>query len=148
MEQFQLTSGTAHTLQFTNESHSQNACLDEHLLRHILVNLLSNAIKYSPKGGEVRFAVREDVGLITFEVTDQGIGIPTADQARLFEPFHRAKNTTNIQGTGLALKNSPLTNQNFCAIMSVIVSPIQARKNTLRAAALNPSTGLSSHHKS
>ncbi|MHB8749535.1 MAG: sensor histidine kinase [Aggregatilineales bacterium] len=103
LEQLQLTSGTAHTLQFTNESHSQNACLDEHLLRHILVNLLSNAIKYSPKGGEVRFVVREEAGQITFEVTDQGIGIPAADQARLFEPFHRAKNTGKIQGTGLGL---------------------------------------------
>jgi len=36
-------------------------------------------------------------------VSDQGIGIPLADQARLGEPFHRASNAGDISGTGLGL---------------------------------------------
>ncbi|MFO0123054.1 MAG: sensor histidine kinase, partial [Inhella sp.] len=38
-----------------------------------------------------------------FDVVDQGIGIPEADQKRLFESFHRASNVGNISGTGLGL---------------------------------------------
>jgi signal transduction histidine kinase len=36
-------------------------------------------------------------------VIDNGIGIPKQDQTKLFEPFHRAANTTGISGTGLGL---------------------------------------------
>lgn len=77
--------------------------LDAALLRHILVNLLSNACKYSPAGGEVRFEVSLDRQSLRFVVADQGIGIPLADQPRLFESFHRASNVGNISGTGLGL---------------------------------------------
>ncbi|CAM5216059.1 PAS domain S-box protein [Alishewanella longhuensis] len=77
--------------------------LDENLLRHSLGNLLSNALKYSPDGGEVRFRVCGEEGLLRFEIKDQGIGIPESDQQRLFESFHRASNVGNIAGTGLGL---------------------------------------------
>jgi signal transduction histidine kinase len=40
---------------------------------------------------------------ITIKITDQGMGIPMADQIHLFERFFRATNATNIQGTGLGL---------------------------------------------
>jgi signal transduction histidine kinase len=40
---------------------------------------------------------------LTLTVIDHGIGIPQEDQARLFEPFHRARNTQHTQGTGLGL---------------------------------------------
>ncbi|MES2635010.1 MAG: 7TM diverse intracellular signaling domain-containing protein [Pseudomonadota bacterium] len=76
---------------------------DEKLLRHVFGNLLSNALKYSPGGGEVRFEVRQDEGTTVFEVSDQGIGIPTDEIAHLFESFHRASNVGAIQGTGLGL---------------------------------------------
>lgn len=77
--------------------------LDENLLRHSLGNLLSNALKYSPDGGEVCFRVCGEEGMLRFEVTDKGIGIPESDQQRLFESFHRASNVGNIAGTGLGL---------------------------------------------
>ena len=38
-----------------------------------------------------------------FEVADDGMGIPLADQEHLFRAFHRAKNVEHIQGTGLGL---------------------------------------------
>ncbi|NJL95566.1 MAG: sensor histidine kinase [Anaerolineae bacterium] len=76
---------------------------DPVLLRNILNNLLSNAIKYSPHGGSVTLRTWHDDQSVTLEVTDQGIGIPKEDQARLFQSFHRAGNTAGIRGTGLGL---------------------------------------------
>jgi PAS domain S-box-containing protein len=78
-------------------------CFDEKLLRHIFGNLLSNAIKYSPQGGTVCFRVYPQNGHTVFEVSDQGIGIPAQELPHLFEPFHRASNVGEIQGTGLGL---------------------------------------------
>ena len=82
---------------------------DEKLLGHIFGNLLSNAMKYSPNGGEVIFKVYRQADETVFEVSDQGIGIPSDEIAHLFESFHRSSNVGNIQGTGLGLaivKNS------------------------------------------
>lgn len=76
---------------------------DERLLRHILVNLLSNAVKYSPAGAPVIFRLRREADDAVFEISDQGLGIPEADQPHLFEAFHRAANVENIPGTGLGL---------------------------------------------
>ena len=77
--------------------------LDETLIRNIVGNLLSNAFKYSPQGGTVTFAARKKKGEIVLTVSDQGIGIPQADQALLFQTFHRASNVGAIAGTGLGL---------------------------------------------
>lgn len=77
--------------------------LDQSLLRKILVNLLSNAIKYSPDHRPVRIEATCGAGSLRLAVIDQGIGISPDDQERLFERFFRAKNATNIQGTGLGL---------------------------------------------
>ena len=77
--------------------------LDGALIRNIVLNLLSNAIKYSPHGGSVRLCVRAHQVTLEIAVSDQGIGIPVADQARLFESFHRASNVGTISGTGLGL---------------------------------------------
>jgi PAS domain S-box-containing protein len=82
---------------------------DEKLLGHILGNLLSNAIKYSPNGGAIHFKVYRVEQETVFEISDQGIGIPSDEIGHLFESFHRSSNVGNIQGTGLGLaivKNS------------------------------------------
>lgn len=84
-------------------SASDAGTFDERLLRHVLGNLLSNALKYSPGGGRVCLAVRDDGARRVFEVVDHGIGIPLAEQAHLFESFHRASNVGTIPGTGLGL---------------------------------------------
>jgi signal transduction histidine kinase len=77
--------------------------LDKNLLRHCLANLLSNAIKYSGDHGliELNSAVTETG--CSINISDNGIGIPAADQAQLFDAFFRATNTAGIQGTGLGL---------------------------------------------
>ena len=81
----------------------QQFLLDDILIRNIVGNLLSNALKYSPQRGEVRFTVREFDNHLLFIVSDQGIGIPLADQPHMFESFHRASNVGAIAGTGLGL---------------------------------------------
>jgi len=77
--------------------------LDAALIRNIAGNLLSNALKYSPQGGDVALRVQEQGAHLVLTISDQGIGIPEADQAQLFESFHRASNVGPIAGTGLGL---------------------------------------------
>ena len=79
------------------------ASVDEKLMRQILMNLLTNAIKYSPPGHPIRFTLTATVDQLNLMVQDWGIGIPPADQERLFEPFHRAMNVKSIPGNGLGL---------------------------------------------
>ncbi|NDJ62829.1 MAG: PAS domain S-box protein [Chloroflexi bacterium] len=78
--------------------------LDERLFQHILTNLLSNAVKYSPDGSEICLSLSVADATLTLAVSDQGDGIPPADQERIFEPFFRGQNTAEINGTGLGLK--------------------------------------------
>lgn len=77
--------------------------LDITLLRNIFINLLSNAIKFSAEDGVIEVNSDVNASDIIFEVKDQGMGISKEDQEHLFERFFRAKNATNIQGTGLGL---------------------------------------------
>ena len=76
---------------------------DERLLRHIFLNLLTNAVKYSEPGQPVSFHARSEGGALEFILTDHGIGIPEAEQARMFEAFHRGSNVGNRHGSGLGL---------------------------------------------
>jgi signal transduction histidine kinase len=77
--------------------------LDPSLLRKILVNLLSNALKYSGENSVVTVRAACAAGWLTLDVQDQGVGISAEDQQHLFERFFRARNVTNIPGTGLGL---------------------------------------------
>jgi signal transduction histidine kinase len=79
------------------------AVLDKQMLRNIFLNLLSNAIKFSPEGKSIDMLIAIDKGCFELSVSDKGIGIPAEEQEHLFERFFRAKNVTNVQGTGLGL---------------------------------------------
>ena len=78
---------------------------DESLLRQVLVNLVENAMKYSVEGGQVDVRLYDDPGRIRIEVTDQGLGIPPAEQERIFEKFYRldAAMSRGVGGSGLGL---------------------------------------------
>lgn len=78
------------------------ALIDPSLFKACLVNLLSNAIKYSDVGAVILLRV-ELSDLLYIEVQDQGIGIPVADQQKLFSRFFRASNVGGMKGTGLGL---------------------------------------------
>lgn len=76
---------------------------DKQKIKNILINLISNAIKFTAAGKSINVATAVDDKIITLTVADQGLGIPADDQKYLFDRFFRAKNVTNIQGTGLGL---------------------------------------------
>lgn len=74
-------------------------------LGQALDNLVSNAVKFTREGGNVLVSTDVSDGRCTLTVTDDGIGIPKAEQARLFERFFRSSNASDnvIPGTGLGL---------------------------------------------
>ena len=77
-------------------------------VRQVLGNLLNNAIKFTDAGQiKVELSSRQDGARwwLHFAVSDHGIGISTAAQARLFEPFTQANERISSQygGTGLGL---------------------------------------------
>ena len=78
---------------------------DRDLLRQVLGNLVNNAVKYSPGGGIVAVAAREDAEGIAITVGDQGVGIPPDVHERIFEKFFRVDpgQLSGVGGTGLGL---------------------------------------------
>jgi two-component system CheB/CheR fusion protein len=79
---------------------------DPRRLRQILINLIGNAIKFTDRGSvRLRIGFDKNQAMISFEVTDTGIGISEELQARLFRPFTQADAsvTRHYEGTGLGL---------------------------------------------
>lgn len=74
-------------------------------LREAAANFISNAIKYTPDGGCIRVHLEAVQGKAHLEVIDTGYGIPENQQAKMFQPFFRARmrETMDIEGTGLGL---------------------------------------------
>ena len=60
---------------------------DRRRLTEVLQNLLDNAIQYTPAGGQIMVSAGVTGSEVTFTVSDTGIGIPQADQPRIFERF-------------------------------------------------------------
>ena len=78
---------------------------DSDKARQVLANLLDNAVKYSPDGGAVEIRLEVRGRQLRFAVRDEGLGIPLAEQSRIFEKFYRLDPnlTRGVGGTGLGL---------------------------------------------
>ncbi len=77
---------------------------EEVFLRQIFSNLVNNAIKHHDKPtGMVELSFRKRKDLLEFAVTDDGPGIPAADQERIFNQFETANNASLSASTGLGL---------------------------------------------
>nr|HEV7953714.1 ATP-binding protein [Candidatus Acidoferrales bacterium] len=78
---------------------------DSGRLRDVLQNLLDNAVQYTPAGGHIVASAARDGDEIVFTVADNGIGIPQAEQERIFERFYRVDEgrSREVGGTGLGL---------------------------------------------
>lgn len=96
---------SAQSLELTAPPSLPQVHADRDRLRQVLVNLVENALKYSPDGGRINLELERRNGRVRFTVRDEGIGIPLAEQARVFEKFHRldANMLTGVGGTGLGL---------------------------------------------
>src|SRR3989344_705819 len=78
---------------------------DPDKLKRVVGNLLSNAVKYTPRGGKIRIALEKKGSSISVSVSDSGVGIPKADQPKVFGKFFRSSNVLRLSsdGTGLGL---------------------------------------------
>ncbi len=81
---------------------------DQEKLNWVISQLLDNAVKFTQPGGRVSLGVTRDVAntnMVTFSVTDTGIGILPERLAEIFEPFHQLDGspTRRYGGTGLGL---------------------------------------------
>lgn len=78
---------------------------DEKSLGQLLINLIDNAIKYSTSNGQVGVSLNVTKDQAIVEVEDDGIGIATSEQVRIFERFYRVDKARSkeLGGTGLGL---------------------------------------------
>ncbi|MDR0446406.1 MAG: HAMP domain-containing histidine kinase, partial [Oscillospiraceae bacterium] len=76
-----------------------------HVIGEIMFNLIDNAVKYNRDGGRVTVTIDKARGAPTLTVEDTGIGIPPAEQDRVFERFYRVDKSRGgaVAGTGLGL---------------------------------------------
>lgn len=79
--------------------------IDTDKMTQVIDNIISNALKYSPDGGIVRFHVAVLDDSLRVSVSDEGLGIPTANVNRIFDRFFRADKARSraMGGTGLGL---------------------------------------------
>lgn len=88
-----------------------NVIGDKDKLMQIIANIIDNAIKYNKQGGKVDVVVKQKTGLLnnistyTFDVKDNGKGIPQTMLNSIFDPFMRENNSTQsgVFGAGLGL---------------------------------------------
>lgn len=93
-----------HRIQMDLERLPDEMVGDHKLLRQVFSNLLSNAVKYSPEGSQVWVdGAVDDRGDMVVAVRDEGIGIPEAEQAKMFQRFFRASTSAGIAGSGIGL---------------------------------------------
>jgi two-component system, OmpR family, sensor histidine kinase KdpD len=76
--------------------------IDSILVQQLFVNLLENATKYTPSGSEITVRASREGGTLVVDVADRGPGIPSGEEERVFERFHRAAQP-GVHGVGLGL---------------------------------------------
>ena len=85
----------------TSDGHKSMVELDSKLFENAFSNLISNAFKYSLTKPAPLVHLNYTTDRLTITVQDFGIGIPAGDISHIFEPFYRADNVKDINGTGL-----------------------------------------------
>ncbi|WP_343612304.1 ATP-binding protein [Novosphingobium sp.] len=70
----------------------------------VLTNVIQNACRYSPFGTTVEITCREQGTMCAIAISDEGIGVPPAEQGHVFERFYRVRRDDGApRGTGLGL---------------------------------------------
>ena len=78
---------------------------DRDALHQTINNLLDNAVKYSAAGSRIQVRLESEAGRVQLSVVDEGPGIPSQDQERIFDPFYRVESgeDQSVSGSGLGL---------------------------------------------
>lgn len=79
------------------------ALLDFNWTAEAITNVLDNAVKYTPSGGVVELKITEYPSYLRLDISDNGIGIPEEEQAKIFGRFYRGKYSAGIEGVGIGL---------------------------------------------
>ena len=79
------------------------ALLDFNWTAEAITNVLDNAVKYTPNGGIVDLKITEYPSYLRLDISDNGIGIPEEEQAKIFGRFYRGKQSTGVDGVGIGL---------------------------------------------
>ena len=58
--------------------------------RDVVTNLLTNAARFSPAGGRIIVSAARVDGAVDMSVSDEGRGVPPAEQKRIFDPFYQS----------------------------------------------------------
>jgi two-component system phosphate regulon sensor histidine kinase PhoR len=97
-------------------------------------NLIDNAIKYTPEGGEIGVSVSMEPEYVVIEVSDNGLGIPAEDLARVFERFYRVDRSRSREmgGTGLGLSIVKHVAQSHGGTIEVSSTPGKGSRFRLR----------------
>ena len=103
VEEFNDVKADGSHLNFVIKGEPYNVALDPKLLTHSLSNLISNAFKYSEGKKNPDLTIHFKPNELVVSIKDYGIGIPEDEFPKLFQPFFRANNVTEIKGTGLGL---------------------------------------------
>jgi len=77
--------------------------MDGLLIEQVLINLLENATRYAPAGSEILIQAQVTPTEAMLSVADQGPGIPTGEEERIFDKFYRAAQGAGGIGLGLAI---------------------------------------------
>lgn len=77
--------------------------VDPQLFHHCLINLIENAAKYGKAGSTLLLKANEEDGRLILTIEDEGPGIPTGQEKRIFETFTRLEGSDRQGGTGLGL---------------------------------------------
>jgi signal transduction histidine kinase len=92
-----------HTLMLEGAEDLCIGAFDVGRISQAIGQIISNAITYSSEGSPITVRLEHAPGEAIISVADQGIGIPTAEHERIFEPFFRASNSANRAGMGMGL---------------------------------------------
>ena len=77
--------------------------VDEDMARRVLINLMENASKFTPPNGKIEAGARQEGDWVHMWVKDNGPGIPTPDQDRIFDKFTRLRGKNKPGGLGIGL---------------------------------------------
>jgi signal transduction histidine kinase len=101
-------------------------------MRQVFANLLDNAIKYTPPGGSVTLAVRNQPDAAVASFRDTGVGIPAEEQDKIWQRLYRGDKSRSQRGLGLGLSLVKAVVEAHGGNVTVFSKPNQGATFTVR----------------